>query len=154
MFSSQLSPRLSGFVTFSLLLLSQSLSFHLFSHSLSLLVTKRTVLLYFILSPSFHFLYSFLFYSILPSFTLIGLTSNDVNFLSLFLGLLFRSQKVYYDFSLQGYEEEKLNSRTYQTVISRIQMEETAASVIEPTSSSASANVTAASTSRDDEHEQ
>lgn len=38
-------------------------------------------------------------------------------------------QKMHSDFSLMGYEEEKLNSRIYQTVISRIQMEEAAVSI-------------------------
>lgn len=38
-------------------------------------------------------------------------------------------QKMYSDFELQGFEEEKLNSRAYQNVISRIQMEEATASV-------------------------
>ena len=63
---------------------------------------------------------------------------------------------MYYDFSLQGYEEEKLNSRTYQTVIARIQMEETAASVIESThSSSPFSNITAsASGSRTDDEQE
>jgi hypothetical protein len=36
---------------------------------------------------------------------------------------------MYSDFALQGYEEEKLNSKPYQTIINRIQMEEAAASV-------------------------
>ena len=36
---------------------------------------------------------------------------------------------MYSDFSLQGFEEEKLNSKPYQTIINRIQMEEAAASV-------------------------
>jgi hypothetical protein len=36
---------------------------------------------------------------------------------------------MYSDFALQGYEEEKLNSKAYQTIINRIQMEEAAASV-------------------------
>lgn len=36
---------------------------------------------------------------------------------------------MYSDFTLQGYEEEKLNSKSYQTVINRIQLEEAAASV-------------------------
>jgi len=35
------------------------------------------------------------------------------------------------DFALQGYEEEKLNSKSYQTVISRIHLEEAAASVLD-----------------------
>ncbi|XP_074603167.1 calcium-dependent secretion activator 1 isoform X3 [Brevipalpus obovatus] len=38
-------------------------------------------------------------------------------------------RKMYSDFELQGFEEEKLNSRAYQNVISRIQMEEATASV-------------------------
>lgn len=36
---------------------------------------------------------------------------------------------MYSDFELQGFEEDKLNTKAYQTVISRIQMEEAAASV-------------------------
>lgn len=39
------------------------------------------------------------------------------------------SQKVYSDFALQGLEEEKLNSKAYQTILSRMQMEDAAASV-------------------------
>ncbi|KAH7976940.1 hypothetical protein HPB52_021753 [Rhipicephalus sanguineus] len=38
-------------------------------------------------------------------------------------------QKLYSDFELQGIEEEKLNSKVYQTVCSRLQLEEAAASV-------------------------
>ncbi|KAH8031175.1 hypothetical protein HPB51_013632 [Rhipicephalus microplus] len=37
--------------------------------------------------------------------------------------------KLYSDFELQGIEEEKLNSKVYQTVCSRLQLEEAAASV-------------------------
>ena len=40
-------------------------------------------------------------------------------------------QKVHSEFSLQGLEEEKLNSKAYQTILNRIQMEEAAASVNE-----------------------
>lgn len=38
-------------------------------------------------------------------------------------------KKIYSDFELQGIEEEKLNSKVYQTIMSRIQLEEAAASV-------------------------
>ena len=38
-------------------------------------------------------------------------------------------QKMYSDFELQGIEEDKLNSKIYQTVMDRIKMEEAAASV-------------------------
>jgi hypothetical protein len=38
-------------------------------------------------------------------------------------------RKIYSDFELQGIEEEKLNSKVYQTIMSRIQLEEAAASV-------------------------
>ncbi|XP_015784018.1 calcium-dependent secretion activator 1 isoform X3 [Tetranychus urticae] len=38
-------------------------------------------------------------------------------------------KKMYSDFELQGFEEDKVNSKNYQTVIARIQMEEAAASV-------------------------
>lgn len=40
-------------------------------------------------------------------------------------------RKLYSDFELQGIEEEKLNSKVYQTICSRIQLEEAAASVSE-----------------------
>lgn len=36
---------------------------------------------------------------------------------------------MYSDFALQGYEEDKLNSKAYQTIINRLQVEEAAASV-------------------------
>lgn len=38
-------------------------------------------------------------------------------------------QKLYSDFELQGIEEEKLNSKVYQSIIGRVQLEEAAASV-------------------------
>jgi len=38
-------------------------------------------------------------------------------------------KKMYNDFELQGIEEDKLNLRTYQTIMDRIKMEEAAASV-------------------------
>ncbi|UYV74068.1 hypothetical protein LAZ67_11002026 [Cordylochernes scorpioides] len=41
------------------------------------------------------------------------------------------TKKVYSDFELQGIEEEKLNSKTYQTISQRVQVEEAAASVTE-----------------------
>lgn len=44
-------------------------------------------------------------------------------------------QKMYSEFSLQGFEDEKLNSKAFQTVLNRIQMEEAAASVNESSSS-------------------
>ena len=40
-------------------------------------------------------------------------------------------QKMYSDFALQGLEDEKLNSKVYQTIVNRIQMEEAAACVTE-----------------------
>ncbi|XP_040062934.1 calcium-dependent secretion activator isoform X4 [Ixodes scapularis] len=43
--------------------------------------------------------------------------------------LLHIARKLYSDFELQGIEEEKLNSKVYQTVCSRLQLEEAAASV-------------------------
>lgn len=43
--------------------------------------------------------------------------------------LLQIARKLYSDFELQGIEEEKLNSKTYQTICSRLQLEEAAASV-------------------------
>ena len=43
--------------------------------------------------------------------------------------IYYSNQKIYSDFELQGLEEEKLNSKVYQTIMSRIQMEEAAASV-------------------------
>nr|XP_042901986.1 calcium-dependent secretion activator isoform X10 [Parasteatoda tepidariorum] len=39
------------------------------------------------------------------------------------------AKKLYSDFELQGIEEEKLNSKTYQTITSRLQLEEAASSV-------------------------
>ena len=48
-------------------------------------------------------------------------------------------QKIYSDFALQGLEDEKLNTKVYQTIVNRIHLEETAASVTE--------------TSRDDDYE-
>lgn len=44
-------------------------------------------------------------------------------------------QKIYGDFELHGIEEEKLNSKTYQSICRRIQLEETNASLSEATSS-------------------
>src|SRR5699024_8492490 len=41
----------------------------------------------------------------------------------------FLLQKMYSDFELQAILEDKLNTRTYQTIIDRIKMEEAAASV-------------------------
>ncbi|GFY02191.1 calcium-dependent secretion activator 1 [Trichonephila clavipes] len=41
-------------------------------------------------------------------------------------------QKLYSDFELQGIEEEKLNSKTYQTITSRLQLEEATAAVNDP----------------------
>lgn len=38
---------------------------------------------------------------------------------------------MYSDFALQGLEDEKLNSKVYQTIVNRIQMEEAAACVTE-----------------------
>ncbi|RWS05469.1 calcium-dependent secretion activator-like protein [Dinothrombium tinctorium] len=43
--------------------------------------------------------------------------------------LSFIVRKIYSDFELQGFEEEKLNSKSYQTVINRIQLEEASSSV-------------------------
>ncbi|CAL1285275.1 unnamed protein product [Larinioides sclopetarius] len=42
------------------------------------------------------------------------------------------AKKLYSDFELQGIEEEKLNSKTYQTVTSRLQLEEATAAVNDP----------------------
>ena len=42
---------------------------------------------------------------------------------------VFSLQKLYSDFELQGIEEEKLNSKTYQTITNRLQLEEATASV-------------------------
>lgn len=57
-----------------------------------------------------------------------SLTSRS---LLLFLLILTPEQKMYSEFSLQGFEVEKLNSKAFQTVLNRIQMEEAAASVNE-----------------------
>lgn len=46
-----------------------------------------------------------------------------------FLQPVLLPKKLYNDFELQGIEEEKLNSRTFKTVMQRIQMEEATASV-------------------------
>lgn len=45
-------------------------------------------------------------------------------------------QKLFSDFALQGFSEEKLNTRAYQAILNRIQMEEATASVTESSSSS------------------
>ncbi|XP_055953507.1 calcium-dependent secretion activator-like isoform X11 [Argiope bruennichi] len=42
------------------------------------------------------------------------------------------AKKLYSDFELQGIEEEKLNSKTYQTITSRLQLEEATAAVNDP----------------------
>lgn len=48
--------------------------------------------------------------------------------------LSFVAKKIYSDFELQGIDEEKLNSKTYQSVCQRIQLEETNASLSETSS--------------------
>ncbi|GIX91104.1 hypothetical protein CEXT_209192, partial [Caerostris extrusa] len=42
------------------------------------------------------------------------------------------AKKLYSDFELQGIEEEKLNSKTYQAITSRLQLEEATAAVNDP----------------------
>lgn len=46
-----------------------------------------------------------------------------------FAALSHIAKKLYSDFGLQGIEEEKLNSKTYQTITNRLQLEEATASV-------------------------
>lgn len=66
-----------------------------------------------------------------PSFVAHATRANLAIPLQFFIS--FAEQKMYSDFTLQGYEEAKLNSKSYQTVINRIQLEEAAASVSETT---------------------
>lgn len=90
--------------------LSTPTSFNLFrSIIFSLFSSFDKEVFFFILSPSFRFLDSL----ILPPFTLIGLTSDDVNFLPLFLGFLFHCRKC---ITISHYKDMRRRSWTQERI--------------------------------------
>lgn len=102
-----------------------------------ILVCEEKCLIHLLFHRNCYFSMYFDVFSIfsIKTFQLILLPPFLIQLLSYFLFL----QKIYSDFALQGLEDEKLNTKVYQTIVNRIHLEETAASVTE--------------TSRDDDYE-